>query len=141
QPSQPAAKTDKTPDAGETVAEAGDQAQTMAQPEPAAQPAPVVQESEANATSVTTQSGEAMAEKKGRVIIQPGNNLWRLSRVIYGKGISYTVIYEANKDQIRDPDLIYPGQIFATPHAVPPETINPKRHKPLSAEEGGTSLQ
>jgi nucleoid-associated protein YgaU len=53
-----------------------------------------------------------------QVIIQPGNNLWKLSRQIYGKGIMYTVIYEANKDQIRRPDLIYPGQIFLTPEAA-----------------------
>jgi hypothetical protein len=57
--------------------------------------------------------------------------------VIYGKGMSYTVLYEANKEQIRDPDLIYPGQIFATPNAVPPESIDPKRKKPLTADEGG----
>ncbi len=52
-----------------------------------------------------------------QVIIQPGNNLWKLSRQIYGKGMMYTVIYEANKDQIRKPSLIYPGQIFLTPDA------------------------
>ncbi len=86
-------------------------------------------------------SAQSTEPKKGRIIIQPGNNLWKLSRVIYGKGMSYTVIYEANKGQIRDPDLIYPGQIFATPNAVPPETIDPKRKKPLSAEEGGTIVQ
>ncbi len=50
-----------------------------------------------------------------RIVIQPGNNLWRLSRLVYGKGTRYTVIWEANKGQIRDPDLIYPGQIFAMP--------------------------
>jgi nucleoid-associated protein YgaU len=53
-----------------------------------------------------------------QVIIQPGNNLWKLSRQIYGKGMMYTVIYEANKDQIRKPDLIYPGQIFLTPETA-----------------------
>ena len=53
-----------------------------------------------------------------QVIIQPGNNLWKLSRQIYGKGMMYTVIYEANKDQIRKPSLIYPGQIFLTPEAA-----------------------
>ncbi len=52
-----------------------------------------------------------------RVIIQPGDNLWTIARHIYGHGIQYTIIYEANRDQIRDPDLIYPGQVFATPKA------------------------
>jgi nucleoid-associated protein YgaU len=50
-----------------------------------------------------------------RIVIQPGNSLWRVSRVIYGKGIKYTLIYEANRDQIRDANKIYPGQIFAAP--------------------------
>lgn len=85
------------------------------QPEPQAKPAP----------------------RKGKVVIQPGNNLWRISRVIYGKGVQYTTIYEANKEQIRDPDLIYPGQIFTTPDVVPPEEIDPGRRDPLSAEEMG----
>lgn len=53
--------------------------------------------------------------RKGQVVIQPGNNLWNIARDLYGSGFSYTVIYEANRDQIRDPDLIYPGQVFATP--------------------------
>ncbi|MEK9753574.1 MAG: LysM peptidoglycan-binding domain-containing protein, partial [Rhodospirillaceae bacterium] len=49
------------------------------------------------------------------VIVQPGNSLWRLAKRTYGSGFSYTVIYEANKDQIKNPDLIYPGQVFAIP--------------------------
>ncbi|MEM8986336.1 MAG: Ig-like domain-containing protein [Pseudomonadota bacterium] len=53
----------------------------------------------------------------GSVIVQPGNSLWRIARRLYGRGVQYTVIYEANKSQIRDPDLIYPGQVLATPEA------------------------
>lgn len=44
-----------------------------------------------------------------------GDSLWRISRRLYGQGVRYTVIYEANQQQIRNPDLIYPGQIFVTP--------------------------
>ncbi|MGE0004143.1 MAG: LysM peptidoglycan-binding domain-containing protein [Parvibaculaceae bacterium] len=77
--------------------------------------------------------------RSGKVVIQPGNNLWKLSRVIYGRGIDYTVIYQANRDQIRDPDRIYPGQIFAIPGAMPPETIDPERDEPLTGAEGGTA--
>ena len=53
--------------------------------------------------------------RSGKVVIQPGNNLWKLSRIIYGRGINFTVIYQANKEQIRNPNRIYPGQIFAIP--------------------------
>ena len=51
------------------------------------------------------------------VVIQPGNNLWLIARRIYGRGIAYTQIFEANRAQIADPDLIYPGQIFILPAA------------------------
>ncbi len=51
----------------------------------------------------------------GRAIVQPGQNLWRIARQSYGQGTRFTVIYLANRDQIRDPNRIYPGQIFAVP--------------------------
>lgn len=46
------------------------------------------------------------------VVVQPGDSLWRIARRTHGDGLAYTLIYQANKDQIRDPDLIYPGQVF-----------------------------
>ena len=49
------------------------------------------------------------------VVVQPGNSLWRIARRTYGDGVRYTVIYNANRGQIRDPDLIYPGQILELP--------------------------
>lgn len=49
------------------------------------------------------------------VVVQPGNSLWRLARRTLGDGVRYTVIYQANRDRIRDPDLIYPGQIIQIP--------------------------
>lgn len=55
----------------------------------------------------------------GNIVVQPGNSLWRIARRTYGHGIRYTLIFEANKDQIRDPDLIYPGQVFALPKQQP----------------------
>ena len=58
---------------------------------------------------------EALNLGPDSVVVQPGNSLWRLARRLYGEGVQYTVIYEANRDQIRDPDLIYPGQVFDAP--------------------------
>lgn len=49
------------------------------------------------------------------VVVQPGASLWRIARRTYGDGIRFSLIYEANQTQIRDPDLIYPGQIFSVP--------------------------
>jgi hypothetical protein len=49
------------------------------------------------------------------VVVQPGNSLWLIASRTYGSGFRYTVIYQANKGQISDPDLIYPGQVFKLP--------------------------
>ena len=49
------------------------------------------------------------------VVVQPGNSLWLIASRTYGSGFRYTAIYQANKGQISDPDLIYPGQIFKLP--------------------------
>lgn len=55
------------------------------------------------------------------ITVQPGNNLWTLARIHYGSGVLYTQIHTANRDLIRDPELIYPGQIFVLPKAAPAE--------------------
>lgn len=51
----------------------------------------------------------------GAVIIRRGDNLWRISRRVYGMGIRYSTIYLANQDQISNPDRIWPGQVFSVP--------------------------
>lgn len=63
-----------------------------------------------------------------RIVVQPGHNLWRIARATYGRGARYTVIYQANRDQIADPNRIFPGQVFALPAASPaPEASNRPR--------------
>ena len=47
--------------------------------------------------------------------VSRGDSLWRLSQVSYGAGTRYAVIYKANRGQIRNPNLIYPGQVFVLP--------------------------
>jgi len=61
---------------------------------------------------------EGLAERS--VVVQPGNNLWKIARRTYGHGVQYTVIYSANRDRIRDPNLIYPGQVFSLPAETVP---------------------
>lgn len=56
---------------------------------------------------------------EGRIIVQPGNNLWSIARRLYGEGYHYTMIFGLNKDQIKDPDLIYPEQQFTLPKQAP----------------------
>lgn len=49
------------------------------------------------------------------LIVQPGNTLWGMSEQQLGAGWRYLRIFDANRDQIRNPDLIYPGQVFVIP--------------------------
>ena len=49
------------------------------------------------------------------VTVQPGNTLWAIARERYGLGILYVRVFQANRDKIRDENLIYPGQIFELP--------------------------
>lgn len=66
--------------------------------------------------------GKADAAKADAVVSQiqtatvvRGDSLWRISRQVYGHGLRYTQIYRANESQIRDPELIYPGQVLVVP--------------------------
>ena len=47
--------------------------------------------------------------------VSRGDTLWRLSQATYGVGTRYATIYKANRQQIRNPNLIYPGQVFVMP--------------------------
>jgi nucleoid-associated protein YgaU len=49
------------------------------------------------------------------VTVQPGSTLWAIANEHYGDGVLYVRVFEANKDQIVDPNLIFPGQIFSIP--------------------------
>ena len=49
------------------------------------------------------------------VTVQPGNTLWAIARKRYGDGLLYVQVFEANSDKIKNPDLIYPGQLFDLP--------------------------
>lgn len=50
-----------------------------------------------------------------QITVQTGATLWAIARDRYGEGLLYVQVFEANRDAIRDPDLIYPGQVFALP--------------------------
>lgn len=67
--------------------------------------------------AATAAEGEPTAVGSTSVTVQPGFTLWRIATENLGDGIRYIQVFEANKDQIRDPDLIYPGQVFTIPAA------------------------
>ncbi len=70
-----------------------------------------------------------LAQSDSSVIIRRGDTLWQISRRVYGQGVRYTTIYLANENQINNPDLIEPGQIFTVPREALPnaEEIHRKR--------------
>ena len=63
------------------------------------------------------ETGEAPEDgiRLSLVTVQRGNTLWGIASKSYGEGILYVRVFEANRDRIRDPDLIYPGQVFTLP--------------------------
>lgn len=83
-------------------------------PAPAAEPP-----AEVAAAPAPAEAPEVTAPKlqpvDGAVIIRRGDTLWRISKRVYGRGVRYSTIYLANQEQIRDPDRIWPGQVFSVP--------------------------
>ena len=68
--------------------------------------------------SSTTAKPEAKAAAGAKsYTVKSGDSLWKISEQMYGNGNDWRRIYEANKDQIKNPDLIYPGQTFKIPGA------------------------
>lgn len=63
----------------------------------------------------TGTAGVARVGPGQSIIIRRGDNLWTIAKRLYGQGLRFSTIYQANNDQIRDPDLIYPGQVFIVP--------------------------
>ncbi len=70
---------------------------------------------EALRAPATDDGDPAAAPAVRAVTVQKGDTLWAISRARYGEGVLYVRVFEANRDRIRDPDLIYPGQVFAIP--------------------------
>lgn len=61
-------------------------------------------------------SSHVVVPEISTAMVVHGDSLWRISRKTLGQGVRYTLIYQANAQQIRDPNLIYPGQVFVLPH-------------------------
>ncbi|MBA3909964.1 MAG: peptigoglycan-binding protein LysM [Rhodobacter sp.] len=103
-------------------------------PEPPADPAPEADAVAPDASATAgVENGEAPAGEPVAVAastapppvtvtVQPGFTLWGIAQERYGYGVMYVQVFEANRDKIKDPDLIYPGQVFAVPEgaAAPP---------------------
>jgi len=47
--------------------------------------------------------------------VKRGDSLSKIAKFYYGNAMKYPVIFEANREVIKDPDLIYPGQVLRIP--------------------------
>jgi nucleoid-associated protein YgaU len=51
----------------------------------------------------------------GTYVVVEGDSLSKIAKRHYGNGAKWNRIYEANRDLIKNPDLIYPGQLLRIP--------------------------
>ena len=92
------------------VEEPADSKAVVSETKPAPKPAPVQKREEAPAPRATS-GGKSVH------VVEKGDNLWNISKEsdVYADPFQWPIIYKANRDQIKDPDLIYPNQKFEIP--------------------------
>ena len=118
---QPAVQVETETVPEKPLAQAVTQVEVNVQPEVAALDGQDEQSSNGGSAVVEDLPAETapalrVPSKKFRVrTVQPGSTLWAIAKESYGAGIEYFKVFEANKERIRDPDLIYPGQVFEIP--------------------------
>jgi nucleoid-associated protein YgaU len=98
---EPAAEPATTPPTAEPVTPT---TEVTAAPEAPAAPQPEPEVASVQPVSVT---------------VQPGFTLWGIAQERYGDGVFFVQVFEANRDKIKDPNLIYPGQVFTVPETLP----------------------
>ncbi|WFP61974.1 LysM peptidoglycan-binding domain-containing protein [Mesorhizobium sp. WSM4904] len=99
---------------GESIAAVAPNEAKPAGAKPAAEAPAKVAEATPSAGAAETVAPK-LEHADGSVIIRRNDTLWRISRRVYGHGTRFSTIYLANQDQIRDPDRIWPGQVFKVP--------------------------
>jgi nucleoid-associated protein YgaU len=104
------------PVAEQSASAGGAASTTSATQTPAEKEAPAVAAAEPAKPAEPSPSNAIVADVRTAKVAR-GDSLWAISRRFYGHGVRYGAIFEANASQIRDPKLIYPGQIFVVPQA------------------------
>jgi nucleoid-associated protein YgaU len=82
--------------------------ETTSEPRPSSEP-------RLRASKSQESAGPRPARAISSKVISRGDSLWHISRITYGDGSRYALVYRANRDRIRDPNLIYPGQTLVLP--------------------------
>lgn len=74
------------------------------------QPAPAI-----HANSASDEGASSPGGVHASKVVSRGDSLWRISHITYGDGSQYAFLYRANRERIRNPNLIYPGQTLVLP--------------------------
>jgi nucleoid-associated protein YgaU len=72
------------------------------------------------AASAPVPAADPAAQPPVTITVQPGFTLWGIAQDRLGDGVLYVQVFDANRDKIRDPDLIYPGQVISLPASPAP---------------------
>jgi nucleoid-associated protein YgaU len=110
EPEQASVQAEPAPAKAAEAAAAGPEP-AKAAPAAAAGPAAVAKAAEPSSETVAP----ALTKVDASVIIRRGDSLWRISRRVYGRGVRYSTIYLANKEKVRNPNRIWPGQVMMIP--------------------------
>jgi nucleoid-associated protein YgaU len=118
---------DAGPSAHATQSRAEYSPETASQPHPSSKPGswsdkPQERAAPKQAHAIAASSGSdegssspAVAHGVSSKVVSRGDSLWRISHFIYGDGARYALVYRANRERIRNPNLIYPGQTLVLP--------------------------
>ncbi len=72
--------------------------------------------------------GALPAESAARIHeVRPGETLWTIAKITVGDPTLWPALYLANRDQIKDPALVYPGQQLAIPEIDPKDRSSLRR--------------
>ena len=114
------AETAKAVEAASAETKAAETAAKAAEPEiqtaaKATEPEIQIAAKEADPAVPAETVAPALTKADASMIIRRGDSLWRISRRVYGRGIRYSTIYLANKEKVRNPNRIWPGQVMMIP--------------------------
>jgi nucleoid-associated protein YgaU len=118
--SEPAVAEAEATDEPSAVAEAPAVAETPTPPETVLTEAPVQPEAPGAADAPVVAEAAPAPPPPVTVTVQPGFTLWGIAQEQMGDGVFYVQVFEANRDKIKDPNLIYPGQVFSVPDTAAP---------------------
>ena len=71
-----------------------------------------------NVDAVTVADGSTIRGDDEFYTIEKGDTLWKVAEKAYGSGAKYQKIFEANREVIKDPDKIFPGQKIRIPKNI-----------------------